>query len=225
MKDEYQNNSPDFRELDYAPMFLRLDKHEFGEDITREFPILASYKVFFKKMEPELPRDNVIMYIGFCFDKGSPFIKKYNDIIERRFWAALQAGFQFWGEDSSRFHPLVEDMLRGMNDKVNHMIIQYLLLQGDEDFVTFVAYNEALKSQLTKLINVDADKQTDDKLVKTITENVQTLRGEISKLRMAMFFTNEDRLLNASLYDFMVAKSLGLSPESYAEKKKVSRER
>ena len=220
--EEYLSNAPDFRDSDFSGMFLRMDHHEFGEDIMREFPILAGYKIFYHKLEKELPRENIIQYIGLSFDKGSPFLKKYNDVIERRFWAAIQAGFQL---DNNRFHPLVEDMLRGKNQDVNFMIIQYCLLQGDEDYVTFVAYNEALKSQLTKLINIEADKDASDKSVKDITDNVKKLRGEISELRRAMFFTEEDRLLNGDLYDFMEAKGLGISPEAYAAKKTASKER
>ena len=221
--EEYLSNAPDFRDMDFESMMLRFDKHEFGEDIFHEFPILANYKVFFKKLEKELPIEHVIQYIGFCFDKGSPFLKKYNDVVERRFWAVLQAGFQFWS-DSNRFHPIVDDMIRGKNPDINLMIVQYCLLQGDEDYITFVAYNEALKSQLTKLINIEMEKDITDNIVKTITANIKQLRGEISEIRRAMFFTEKDHLLNASLYDFMESKSLGLSPEAYAERMKKSRE-
>lgn len=220
---EILNNTPDFKDIDYKDMIFPLQRHVEGEDVFTEFPVFSQYKVFFAKLDPHLRLENVMRYISFCFDKGSPFVKRYNDVIERRFWAAVVAGFPLI-QGNENFYPEVEDMIRGKNKTVNNMIIQYILLMGDEDYTTFVAYNEALKSQLGKMLNLDVDGDT-TKDVKTIAANVKELRGQISELRKEMFMGAEDKLLTASLYDFMESKSLGLSPEAYAMKKKISQER
>lgn len=216
-------NAPDFKDIDYKDMVFPLHRHVEGEDIMTEFPVFSQYKVFFVKLESRLRFENVMRYISFCFDKGSPFVKRYNDVIERRFWSAVRAGFPFIQGDQT-FYPEVEHMIRGKNKDVNNMILQYVLLMGEEDYTTFVAYNEALKSQLSLLLNLEADSEV-KRDVKKIAENVKELRSQISELRMEMFMGAEDKLLTASLYDFMESKSLGLSPEAYAMKKKISREK
>ena len=230
---EYLSNSPDFRETDYENMCFPIHRHEQGEDIFKEFPIFAGYRIFFQNLGRALRTENIMQYISYCFDKGSPFVKKYNDIVERRFWSAVQAGFNMIPGEN-RFDEEVDNMIRGKNVKVNNMIIQYCLLQGDEDFSVFVACNETLRVQLQLLINSDDDLkpepdkatksqyvkvQNTSKDIKVIIENVRVLRAQIAEVRMALFMTNEDRLLNATLYDFMEAKSLGLSPEAYAERR------
>ena len=221
------SNEPDFRLTDYKDMVFPLHQFSKGDEILSSFPIFSMYRVFFAQLPEGLTMEKVLLYISYCFDKGSPFVKKYNDIVERRFWAAVQAGFKL-NQRHRSFNQDVENMIRGKVRAVNNMIIQYVLLQGDEDYSIFVAYNEALKQQLTLLLNLDTidienDKGgTSVKDIKTITENVSGLRKEIAEIRMKMFFSVEDKLLNQSLYDFMEAGNLRISPESYAEKKVTS---
>lgn len=198
----------DYRDSDFANLFLKVYQVPFETDLFKRFPILNAYSVF-KADIGNLEREKVLRYIIYAFDKNSP-LNTISDILERRVEAALLAGFK---PKKNKFEPEVEAMIKSVNNIINSMIIQYCIMQGEEDYTTLVSFQEALRSQLEILLNPGED---DD--VSKIIKNVKELRTQINELRQNLLINNVDTFLTMSLNDFSEAEKLELSPEYFAEK-------
>lgn len=95
---------------------------------------------------------------------------------------------------------------------VNHLIIQYCIMQGSEDWMSYMVYQEAFRKQNEKLLQGD----TETEKTKDIIVNIDNLTDKIKEVRRRLLSENEDKFLTRSLYDFSEIEKLRLSPEDYA---------
>ena len=200
--------SSEYSPRDFDDLLVNVYAYK-GSGILAKFPLLSRYKVFKTEIPVELDIDMVLRYIVFCFDKNSPFQSVSNQ-IDRRVKAAMEAGFEPKGR---RFPDEVDKMIRCLIPNINHMIIQYCILQGEDDYTSYVAYQESLRRQLEELTDGGDDANTTK-----IIANTKALRAEVNALRTSILGTDTDAFLKRSLFEFTEAEKLELSPEFYAEK-------
>lgn len=214
-----------FKRKDFERLYIPIHKIDKQDDPRRHFPVLQKYNEFKGRFGDHIPPEMIIPYVIFVFDKNSPFVKTYTDIIQRRVYAALYSGYEYISSGS--FGEKVEDFIRGRDAKVNRMIVRYCTLQSDEDWTALVSYQQAFVAETEKLININkrvaGEKKASQTALKTTIDNVEKLRGHIETLKKKILTTDEDRLLTETLYEFGQANELGITPEHYAKLRADSR--
>src|SRR5574343_886211 len=128
----------EYSDREFAKLYLPVHKNHKDSDIFRLFPILLQYDAF--KAEIDLNINYVIRYIVFGFDRNSP-LNEIDDIVERRMRCVHLAGFTV--NQKGQYNKEVQDMVRGKNQAVNIMIIQYAIMQGNYDYTTLIAFEES----------------------------------------------------------------------------------
>lgn len=175
----------------------------------------------FRELSPELDKpfgleqvseQSLVKYIVATFDINSPFVSRYSDWGQRRMETGRYAEFPMVGQE---FKEEAENIIFGQNDRVNHMIIWYLFIQNDIDFIQFQAYQSMFYKQIKASISADYDKPSDfDKL----KNNIDVLTKEIKELQKVIFRGEESLGLRKKLYNFINEISVNFSPEDRAER-------
>lgn len=199
----------EYSDREFSKLYLPVHKNHKDSDIFRLFPILLHYDVF--KGVTGLNVNYVIRYIVFGFDRNSP-LNEIDDIVERRMRCIHLAGFATG--DKGQYRNEILDMVRGKNQAVNMMIIQYAIMQGNYDYTTLIAFEESFKNQSEKLMDKSIK---DNEKTKELIDNVSKLRGNIKEVKDMLLNNNIDSLLEKDLYVFAESKKLKITPEDYAK--------
>jgi hypothetical protein len=197
---------PEFSDKEFRKLLLNVQAHNKDADIFRLFPILNKYPIFHS--DCKLNINYVIRYIVFAFDRNSP-LNSIDEIAERRIKAASLAGFSV--NDKGQFSPVTANMIKGKNQVVNLMIIQFCIMLGDDEWTALIAFQEAFKNQVEKLMSGDDTEKT-----KEVRANVSNLKEDIRTTKEKLLNKNMDSLLEADLYTYTESKKLMISPEEYA---------
>ena len=158
--------------------------------------------------EPEsdyIDRNKLDKFILLMYHPTSESRKKYQDYFERKRECAVQAGFHF----DDVFEEEVEEMLLGQNDEANQIIIDYIISLGSPDLIRYTAFQQMLAAQVKRSMS-----ETDEKAVKVIRENINSISEDLKAIEINLFGDNEQALRKA-LYSSMVSK-VNLRPESVA---------
>jgi len=164
-----------------------------------------------KKKESEEPESNWIdpvrldKYVILMYHPTSESRKKYQNYFERKRECAIQAGFNF----DDQFEPEVEEMLLGLNDEANQIIIDYIISLGSPDLLRYEAFQQLLASTIKKSMS-----ETDEKAIKDIRLNINNISEDLKQIETNLFGESENSLRKA-LYSSLISK-VNLRPESVA---------
>lgn len=208
----------ELRKKDFNKLLLNCYSVHDGDDIFKVFPILAKYKVFKNKVKYEkgdntieilTNRTKLIKYIICAYDPNSPF-QVVEDTLDRRAEAAQWAGYEV---TNRKFDGEVDMMIRCMLPEVNRMIVQYCLMNNEDDYAVLVVYQESLRRELEAL----NDPNVTSKQVKDLIANIKTFEHEIRNKKDKLLAGNMDTFINKTLFEYMESKKLELSPEYIAK--------
>lgn len=185
-------------------------------------PTDANFVDNFKKLHPEF-RENLgfnivseksfFVYVVLTYDIESPFVIRYRDWAQRRRESAKLCNFP---KEDDKYHPEVEDIILGMNRKANKIILNYLFLQSDLDFINYQSYQSLFYRQSLAAMETTFDNPGHyDKL----KNNIDELSRDIKQLQTAIFQGDETKELRKALYDYVMQMSLDIRPEDIAERK------
>ncbi|WP_324362415.1 hypothetical protein [Acetivibrio sp.] len=177
-------------------------------DVFKVFPELKKNKEFVKSPGPGLDNNKVMLWIMCMYDKNTPYRVKYKDVLKRKIEIAHDVGFEM--ENTGVFIPPVEEMLKGMNEKVNRKIVEFIRMQRSFKYAFFVgiensyynillevisgntkrlnelkAINEELEETLINLLNDDNNPYLKDTILRYIEEERLALRPEDIALKRA----------------------------------------
>lgn len=183
--------------------------HGVQGDILKAYPILSDYG--FSALNGDKNKDQIIKYIIYAFDRNSP-LNTIPDVLQRRKVAAEIAELPV--NKHGNYDERIEKMLFSQDSIINHLIIQYCIMQGSEEWMAYVVYSEALRNQSENLLQG----KTDNEKTKELIMNIDTLNTKIKEVRRALLAENEDNFLRRSLYNFSESEKLALRPEDYARK-------
>ena len=201
----------EYRRKDFERLLLNVYEVSSDENLFEVFPILNTYQIFHKDLgTPELNIQKVLRYIIYTFDQNSP-LQAIPDMLERRIDAAFLAGFLDSGA-TNKFHARVEEMLVSKNFDVNLMIVQYCVLQNNDDYISMVALQDTLRRVALDMLNNDYEEK-----VQQVIKAMDDCRKSISSIRETLLTTSKDPFLNRSLYVFREASKLRLRPEDIAQ--------
>lgn len=204
----------DLLDSDFKNLTFKIHQHSKDTEILRLYPIFSRYDAFLCDPGWNLNINWIIRYIIYCFDLHSPLLS-IDDMFERRIRSAELAGFIPLSE--GKFSQPVNAFLLSQNRIINSMIIQYCVMVAGEEYATFITYQDALQSNLDKLMNLSLNKDDDEKETQsTIISNIDKLRASIKKIRDEIFVFKDDRWLESDLYAFTQMRRLRITPEDYA---------
>lgn len=199
----------DYGPKDFEGLMFNVYNHPLGTDLLKVFPILGSLSVF-KKQIAGIDQQTAIRYVVYAFDKGSP-VQALDDIMERRVIALELAGVE--RPENGEYEEEIDMMLRSLVPEINNMTIQYCILNSENDYAIYVAYQETLRRQLADMLSSEK-KETE---IKTLIGNINSLNANLDKLSKNIFTNNIDPFLTRSLIQFGTAKRYELSPEHFSQ--------
>ncbi len=176
-------------------------------DLISALEKFPEFKVHISK---HISRATVIRYIIMMYDFNTEMPEYFPDYMVRKREVARISGFKL--RDGDRFREEVEDILIGENQQVNDMIVRYVKLFENPDYVTYVSYWSMLNAEVVKSLAAN-----DAKEVKIIRENIDKLRQTIGELSREIFKGDDSKSLRRALYRGMERDKLGIRPEEKAE--------
>ena len=200
----------DWLDKDFKDMVYNPTKVAESANMLDAWPTLAAYPEFNIELRP-LNKNCTIRYIALMYDKGSPIFRKIDNIHKQKIEAATLAGFK--KKPSGTFSTIVDKMMVGLNPVVNHMIMRFLRLIRDEEFMQFRIYKEKLYTSLGKMQEVDDP----DELKKIITVNKE-LTKVIESIKMEFIRPGDAKQLIETMYEQAEFEDLEITPEIIAER-------
>lgn len=156
-----------------------------------------------KSLPATLSKVKVLKYIVMCYDKNSPIVKMENNILKRKRISAEIAEFE---QDSrtNEFKKAYRDVMEGKNNKVNEMIIKFVIHQHDLLYSQYVSlcesyyqlYYFAITNSLELGDNVDVVKVIDSKT--KVNRQLKELAKEIDSMYEEIFL--KDKSIENSVY-------------------------
>ncbi len=195
----------DFDQMTYNPF-----KVPMSHNILDTWVGLGQYAEFRTNVSP-LNINNLVRYIAYMYDKGSPIYQKIDNIHKQKIEAAKLAGFK--QKAAGTFSKYVDEMLVGENHLANHMIIRFLRTIHDESFMQFRIYKEKLYTSLYKMNETDDPK----KLAEIISVN-KSLTSVIDTIKREFVREDDVRKLVEIMYEQAEFEDLELTPEIIAER-------
>ena len=178
----------------------------------------------FKQLHPDFQEDlelkevtesSLFAYIVLTYDIYSPFVEKYKIWAHRRRETAKAAGFKIYG---GKYLKEAENIIVGRSDVVNKIIVRYLFLQNDLEFIKFQSYQSLYFKQVEASMSIRTLTPSE---LKTLKGNIDVLSSEIKDLQKLIFSGNESKNLLMAIYDFAANITYDFRPEDVAEKKET----
>lgn len=196
----------EFKESDFDGLMFPVHRADNSIDFRDQFAEFKLYPEFSVKIPSELDRNNLIKYIVFCYDKSSPFRKKYKNLMERKLHAAMEAGFEMTDGEFSKEVEMVVDCT---SPNINSMIIAYCRL-----------HNSMTYRHLVLVEQLYFNKEKDVFLGQTALKmsELRSIREEFDRT-MAEFLADENsKGVRKGLYESINQERLALAPEDIAKK-------
>lgn len=157
-------------------------------------------------------RIKIIRFIILFYDLNSDMKNYVPDFWERKRICANLAGFKL--KDGKKYSKHVKDFLIGSNDIVNGMIIRYLLLFNNPDYIELKVATDMYQKQALKAMKLGVSAGLDT--VKKINENLTNLNNKIKETTVLVFGGKESSKLEEKLYSEMERSRLEYRPEDIA---------
>ncbi len=215
----------EFRADEFEKMFVNVNALKAGDLILSSTP-LGEYSEFRAEMqEYGQYREEMLRYMCLVYDPQSPYVKHYDNIIDRKLDALIDVGVR--PIKGGRLPMLIEEMVKCHNRTFNDMIIKYCRLcsGGERTYMALVAANEFYWGQMKRLFMVtpgndddalvDADKKA--KLFKSMAEQ----EGIIESLEDKLLALDDNPQLRSDVWVLHEDKRNShnrLSPEHFSKK-------
>jgi hypothetical protein len=195
----------DIKDIDFSKCLLNPCDDKAVAKFIKEYPEFA-------KEHEGLNTRAVLTYIVLMYDRYSDMHELYADLTKKRKDAAFMAGFVL--TKGRRFSAKVEDMLLGKVIDVNALIVKYVTLFYNPDYISYVCYWEMLYAETMRAMDSSA---TDSKELKETRTNITNLRKEINEIQKTLLIGDDTVALKKELYKYMEVQKLKLRPEDMAE--------
>jgi hypothetical protein len=167
-----------------------------------------------------LSHEKILDWICFVYHPNTP-MKIYNSRMKMKMESALIAKFS--RDENGEFKKIYEDVLLGKNEIVNLMIVEYLKMFNNSDYLQLVLYKDMFEEEIKQMSNMRGEeggtgndrKKMRDAIDKSIDVQ-KKLKGVIKELESSFLNKEDNRDILASLYQEMELSKLGISPEEIA---------
>lgn len=191
------------------------------EDLVADFMGLHdNFRTFAqtKTLPDKITLPMLIRYIVNCYDRNSAIVMQYkNEWIIKKKHSAIKAGFPMISVDGrDKFISQCEDIIFNKMSGINDLIMCYLSIQYDSDFMMYSTYSEMYYNLMKDLQEYNFDKSIDFERTKKMAESI---KDDIDRLDYKIFSGGEEREMKNVLYEFAYKRSLELRPEALITKK------
>lgn len=157
-----------------------------------------------------LPKKNLFTFISIMYDINSNMRDKFPNHWQRKRMCAEFSGFKLTSQ--RKFDKPVEQMLFGLNVDVNRMVVRFLSLFDDPDYMTLMTYWEMFIKETTMSMALMESKD-----IKESRQNISFFNEHIRTLTNKLFGGEEARGMVRELYRNLSDEMLRLRPELMAE--------
>jgi len=191
----------EFNSMMYNP--IRIPE---GESVLKYYKDLSKFRTF--KLDPGegINNDMLMKYILCCYDKNSPYRKKYSDVLKRKIEIAHDLEFTDIG--GGIFEAPVEDFLKGKNRIVNMKIVEYVRLHRNFKYAFLVSIEASYYNIMVDIMG-GATKQISD---------ARSIQTELEDTMIEILNQDNNPALRDELLRYMEDERLQLRPEDIAKK-------
>ncbi len=194
-----------FHGKEFQSMMYNVDKIPEGTSVLSFYKDLGKIREFKATAGEDIDDNKVMLYVLCMYDKGSPYRKKYNDVLKRKIEVAHDCGFET--AEGGNFAPPIEDFLRGKNEKVNKKICTYVRMHRNYKYAYLVAMDESYYTLMLQIIGGETRKIPD-------ARNAQT---ELEETLLEILNEDNNPYLRDELLRYMENERLALRPEDIAK--------
>ena len=167
---------------------------------------LKEYEEFKAVLPQTLPRDRIIQYIIWMYDRASDVVRaEYPLYTQRKREVARMVGLI--GGEKNRS---VENALIGLNSAVNAMAVKYIKMFNSPEYSMLVVYREIAVHLQRQALSGEVDK--------ALIDNIEKITSAIVDLEEKVFYGKDETELRAELYRTIEDEDLGVMSEQIAEK-------
>ncbi len=195
-----------FRSPEFTSMMFNVDKIPEGTSVLAYYKELNKIKEFKASAGEDLDNDKVNLYVLLMYDKGSPYRKKYTDILKRKVEVVHDVGFEINIEGV--FGSPVEDFLRGRNKVVNQKIVQFVRMHRNYNYSYQISIETAYANLMLEI------QSGDTKGLKTLAD----MRDDLERNLTEMLNGDNNPYLKDEILRYLEDERLALRPEDYAKK-------
>lgn len=195
-----------FHPKEFISMLFNVDKIPDGTSVLTFYKELNKIREFKASAGEGLDNDKVNLYVLLMYDKGSPYRKKYMDILKRKIEVAHDLGFEVI--EGGMFTPPVEDFLKGRNRIVNQKIVQFVRMHRNYKYSYQVSVEASYANLMLEI------QSGDTKSIKTLGE----LRNELEENLTELLNQDNNPFLKDEILRYMEEERLALRPEDIAKK-------
>ncbi len=165
----------------------------------------------FKKYRPRvLDREKVFSYVVLLYDFNTPVTYEVLDYYQKKSAVADMLGFAK-GEDD-KWEDKVEEMLLGLDERVNELIVVFVARFGMPEYTKKVAYTVMLQRETIKALGRGANKDTLANI-----EKLTAYLGEIDRKLYQSGTTDEITIAKKALYAQVERDRIKIRPEDIVE--------
>jgi hypothetical protein len=195
-----------FTDKEFSQMMYNPIRIPEGSSVLKFYKDLSKVRAFRLDPGEGIDNDLIMQYVLCMYDKGSPYRKKYSDVLKRKIEVAHDIGFEDIGGGS--FTSPIEDMLKGHNRVVNQKIVEYVRLHRNFKYAFLVSIETSYYSIMLDIMG-GSTKQIGD------ARNIQT---ELEDTLMEILNQDNNPYLKDEILRYMEDERLQLRPEDIAKK-------
>jgi hypothetical protein len=164
-------------------------------------------EVFQAKIPREIHRGKLFTYIALLLDPKSELRKSISTLPQRKFVAAITAGFVL-NPEKNKFNEEIEKALAGGNPEVNRMCAEYCFLVGGTDYLVYTTYSRILM-EVTAMSQEGKAYKDNIAIIGKVHEEINKLEGklfggdEVSDMRKALYLSSKQVKLNLQMEDIV----------------------
>jgi hypothetical protein len=187
-------------------MMYNPDKIPEGTSVLSFYKELGKIKEFKLSAGEGLDNNKINLYVLLLYDKGSPYRKKFKDILKRKVEVVHDLGFEITPE--GLFEPIVEDFLKGRNKIVNQKVVQFVRMHRSYNY----SYQVSVEAAYANLMLEIQSGETKG------LKNLADMRDDLEKNLMEMLGEDNNPYLRDEMLRYMESERLELRPEDIARK-------
>ncbi len=195
-----------FRSLEFQSMMFNVDKIPEGVSVIQFFKELGKIREFKASAGEGIDDNKVNLYVLLLYDKGSPYRKKYTDILKRKIEVVHDVGFEI--DPDGIFESAVEDFLRGRNIVVNKKIVAFVRMHRNYNYSYQISVETAYANLMLEIQGGETKS----------LKNLADMRDDLERNLTEMLGQDNNPFLKDEMLRYMENERLELRPEDIAKK-------
>ncbi|MGD0340525.1 MAG: hypothetical protein ABSA76_02290 [Bacteroidales bacterium] len=194
-----------FHSKEYQSLMFNIDRIPEGATVLQFFKDLGKIKEFKIDAGLGIDNDKLMRYVILMYDKGSPYRRKFTDVLKRKIEVAHDCEFET--VEGGNFLPPVENFLKGKNEKVNKKIVAYVRMHRNYKYSYLVTIDESYYALMLEILGGETKK----------IASAKDVQGELEETLLEILNQDNNPYLRDEILRYMEEDRLALRPEDIAK--------